>query len=192
MTSQEEKVVIELHKKWGNRWSRIARRLPGRTDNEIKNYWRTYTRKQAQERKRSVSALSPSSKDGSSPSSTITTESGTSLESGKGSFFDTGGNPAPQVMEKTNDQEEQSEKAYSMDAIWDEIAFTESGTITPIYDGLSERCYDFACPLVASPTLQYMDSLWQVGEEESKLLFPMSDQLFPCNEIAGVYTADYL
>ncbi|XP_021288938.1 transcription factor MYB27-like [Herrania umbratica] len=29
------------------RWSMIARRLPGRTDNEIKNYWRTHLRKKA-------------------------------------------------------------------------------------------------------------------------------------------------
>ncbi|KAK6231679.1 hypothetical protein SCA6_001752 [Theobroma cacao] len=28
-------------------WSMIARRLPGRTDNEIKNYWRTHLRKKA-------------------------------------------------------------------------------------------------------------------------------------------------
>jgi myb proto-oncogene protein len=30
------------------RWSRIAQRLPGRTDNEIKNYWRTRLRKKEQ------------------------------------------------------------------------------------------------------------------------------------------------
>lgn len=30
------------------RWSRIARSLPGRTDNEIKNYWRTHIRKKIQ------------------------------------------------------------------------------------------------------------------------------------------------
>ncbi|XP_011042043.1 PREDICTED: transcription factor MYB59-like [Populus euphratica] len=51
MTPQEERLVLELHARWGNRWSRIARKLPGRTDNEIKNYWRTHTRKKAQERK---------------------------------------------------------------------------------------------------------------------------------------------
>ncbi|KAG8090336.1 hypothetical protein GUJ93_ZPchr0011g28724 [Zizania palustris] len=45
MSPQEECLIIELHARWGNRWSRIALRLPGRTDNEIKNYWRTHMRK---------------------------------------------------------------------------------------------------------------------------------------------------
>uniref|UniRef100_K7LIT8 MYB transcription factor n=1 Tax=Glycine max TaxID=3847 RepID=K7LIT8_SOYBN len=45
ITPQEESIILELHARWGNRWSTIARSLPRRTDNEIKNYWRTHFKK---------------------------------------------------------------------------------------------------------------------------------------------------
>ncbi|KZV30399.1 transcription factor GAMYB-like [Dorcoceras hygrometricum] len=38
---EEERHIIELHAKMGNKWARMAAELPGRTDNEIKNYWNT-------------------------------------------------------------------------------------------------------------------------------------------------------
>lgn len=40
-TADEEMVIAELHAKMGNKWARMAAHLPGRTDNEIKNYWNT-------------------------------------------------------------------------------------------------------------------------------------------------------
>ncbi|XP_058072408.1 transcription factor MYB101-like [Magnolia sinica] len=37
----EERLILQLHSKLGNKWARMAAQLPGRTDNEIKNYWNT-------------------------------------------------------------------------------------------------------------------------------------------------------
>ncbi|XP_055821755.1 MYB-like transcription factor 4 [Solanum dulcamara] len=41
-SEDEEDLIVRLHSLLGNRWSLIAGRLPGRTDNEIKNYWNTH------------------------------------------------------------------------------------------------------------------------------------------------------
>ncbi|KAI3833550.1 hypothetical protein MKX03_013498 [Papaver bracteatum] len=49
ITLEEQLLILELHSRWGNRWSKIAQHLPGRTDNEIKNYWRTRVQKHAKQ-----------------------------------------------------------------------------------------------------------------------------------------------
>ncbi|XVE53848.1 hypothetical protein DITRI_Ditri03aG0034700 [Diplodiscus trichospermus] len=62
ISHDEEDLIIRLHNLLGNRWSLIAGRLPGRTDNEIKNYWNTTLGKRAAQASSPTPAETPSSK----------------------------------------------------------------------------------------------------------------------------------
>ncbi|CAH8308493.1 unnamed protein product [Eruca vesicaria subsp. sativa] len=44
-SKDEDDLILKLHALLGNRWSLIAGRLPGRTDNEVRIHWETYLEK---------------------------------------------------------------------------------------------------------------------------------------------------
>lgn len=49
-SQEEEDLIIHLHSMMGNKWSQIASQLPGRTDNEVKNFWNSYVKKKLRQR----------------------------------------------------------------------------------------------------------------------------------------------
>ncbi|KZV49631.1 hypothetical protein F511_08952 [Dorcoceras hygrometricum] len=181
MTPTEEKLVLELHKKWGNRWSRIARKLPGRTDNEIKNYWRTHMRKEAQEkRKKGLFSSSSSSKSSSSSSRSKipTIESIQATENKECSFYDTGGLDFLVDRGKKKTGLEIVDDSNTMDEIFNYLDFNEGNCNLP-YQTMASPIWDY-CP---------NDSLWAMDEEESKMfLQPMGDLFYSipfCNNMIG-------
>ncbi|XP_078178495.1 transcription factor MYB59-like [Carex rostrata] len=158
MTAQEEQLVLELHAKWGNRWSRIARKLPGRTDNEIKNYWRTHMRKKAQEEKKgSAASASPSSP---SFSSTVTTTTSNNNEE-----------QSSEIGPNENENKEAMDGHNSVDQFWNEIAASETATELGFDEYKEIGCYpNLSCGPITmpySPAWEYNpEPLWRIDDEE--------------------------
>ncbi|KAJ3676663.1 hypothetical protein LUZ60_004075 [Juncus effusus] len=165
MTPQEEQLVLDLHAKWGNRWSRIARKLPGRTDNEIKNYWRTHMRKKAQEQKKGSSHESPSSSSLSTNSSS--SHSNNNSNNNEAQSWETQG------LEESQDTI-MGEVHNSIDQFWNEIeTASELG-----FEGYKDiGCYaNLSYNSMPSPIWECNpEPLWRMDDDEvNKMTIPDS------------------
>nr|GLL25611.1 transcription factor MYB29-like [Ipomoea trifida] len=68
-SAEEERVVIDLQAQFGNKWARIATYLPGRTDNDVKNFWSSRQKRLARILHNSTPQSSKSRGDSNSSSS---------------------------------------------------------------------------------------------------------------------------
>uniref|UniRef100_A0ACD5WK38 Uncharacterized protein n=1 Tax=Avena sativa TaxID=4498 RepID=A0ACD5WK38_AVESA len=157
MSPDEERLVVELHAKWGNRWSRIAKAMPGRTDNEIKNYWRTHTRKQ-DKTQRASNATAASSSASASTTTSLSASPASSSSSSNSNDDDDQSHPGDEATAGII-QEALVYTGMGIDSLlWNDIdmggAWTGMGTV-PLMVPLSP-VWDYCCS----------DSLWGTIDDE--------------------------
>ena len=63
-SAEEDRILLDAHRSLGNRWAEIAKLLPGRTDNAIKNHWNSALRRELRKLNRQNSAIIPALADG--------------------------------------------------------------------------------------------------------------------------------
>lgn len=185
MSPDEERLVVDLHARWGNRWSRIAKAMPGRTDNEIKNYWRTHMRKKAQEEKmlaKNKASSSPSSSSADSTSLTTTTCSASPTATSSSAATT---EEAPQESTTSMDDEAEEEAATSaseekkaevvqycsavdIDPLWNDIAASESYPEMMMSWGSAGNVAVAAPVEPSSPVWEFCEdySLWRIDDHE--------------------------
>ncbi|KAJ1624250.1 Homeodomain-like protein [Pavlovales sp. CCMP2436] len=59
-TFEEDQLLLQAHREHGSKWSIIAKCLPGRTDNSIKNRWNSALRRELRKMNRAAEVSAPS------------------------------------------------------------------------------------------------------------------------------------
>ncbi|CAM0903054.1 unnamed protein product [Alopecurus aequalis] len=174
-TPEEEETLIKLHNMMGNKWSKIAACLPGRTDNEIKNVWNTHLKKRVAasagekkktdvaKRKKKTTCCDAPVPSASPSSSTITaTTNSSSADSG----------------EQSNTSKEETEldkiEIPMLDLDFDMLLDTVPETCYPAVSAPTSPCSSASPPCVVDdnelldlPEIDIVPELWSIMDGES-------------------------
>ncbi|CAF2069707.1 hypothetical protein HID58_041095 [Brassica napus] len=138
-SEEEDRVLIEFHKEIGNKWAEIAKRLPGRTENSIKNHWNATKRRQFSKRKCRSKYPRPSLLQDYIKSLDVGVLSSSSVPA-RGRRKESSKKKDVVAVEEKKKEKEKEDKFYGQDRIVPECVFTDDF-------GFNEKLLEEGCSI---------------------------------------------
>ncbi|KAM5588465.1 transcription factor MYB8-like [Rosa sericea] len=172
-SKEEEETIIKLQQNMGNRWSAIAAKLPGRTDNEIKNYWHTHLKRRLNNDKaKSVENTSSETEtfllDKEAPKASL-------LETSRENFSSSSSGIADEVYHKPQITEQQSicETFGELQSLWTHSQVTS--TAVEDSEAMFTDSAGFALSSAADQVWLQQEPIFPCGSYSDDAHVPMSD-----------------
>ncbi|XP_037479218.1 myb-related protein Zm1-like [Triticum dicoccoides] len=177
-TVEEEETLIKLHNMLGNKWSKIAACLPGRTDNEIKNVWNTHLKKRvaasageqkkggAKGKKKTTCADVPAPSPFPSSSTTTTTTTTTNCSSGESGEQSNTSKELELELELEKIEIPMLDLGFDLDMLLDTHCPAISSAPTSRCSSASPPCVVDDGALLDLPEIDIVPELWSIMDGE--------------------------